>query len=76
MAILQGEKPEYFNLKIIQGYKKYNVSSTKARIYMKFETYSHQTVIDQQQKFHDARTGVINSRAHVHMFTTRACESS
>ena len=32
------KKPSYLNLQIIQGYKKCNISSTKARIFMTFET--------------------------------------
>ena len=47
-----------------------HISSTEARIFMKFETYVHKIVLDHQPHFHkdpckDARARGLNARTHV-----------
>ena len=47
LAIIQDEKTPF----ILHGYKKCNISSTKAWIFMKFETYANKILIDHKLKF-------------------------
>ena len=56
LALIQDEKNIIFqpmNYTIVQGRKKWNISLTKARIYIKFLSYAHNTVIDHQKNFHE-----------------------
>ena len=48
-SLFKMEKLYFFNLYIIQDFKKSNNSSKKANIFMKFETKAHQKIIDNQQ---------------------------